>query len=333
MNRKITISWVGTISPQKSGGRVYEDQVRNVLAKNAELDFVDSKSRYFKNRYLRTLESFFHFLKVKGKRDLWIRDIFSAAVPFSSNIKGKNLVIIHQLDFSGFPLISKPLLNLLQRTFFYPNLNKVDAIVTVSKYWENYLIKRGHKNIYTIHNSFNLSDFNISEKEVIDFKKKYNLQGKPIVYLGNCQKAKGVKEAFLALKDLDIHLVTSGEEKVNIPAMNLSLEYADYLKLLKASSIVIAMSKFKEGWCRTAHEAMLLRSPVIGSGLGGMKELLEGGKQVVCKDFKNLREKTEYLLNHPELKEKMGEDGYSFTKEFTLEKFEKKWIDLVNKII
>ena len=72
--------------------------------------------------------------------------------------------------------------------------------------------------------------------------------------------------------------------------------FGDYLKLLKASWVVLTMSKFKEGWCRTAHEAMLLKTPVIGSGTGGMRELLENGKQIVCPEFDNLREKVKYLF-------------------------------------
>lgn len=52
-----------------------------------------------------------------------------------------------------------------------------------------------------------------------------------------------------------------------------------------------------------------------------MRELLEGGKQIICSDFKLLREKVEYLLNHPEIREEFGQNGYNFAKIFTLEKF------------
>ena len=60
------------------------------------------------------------------------------------------------------------------------------------------------------------------------------------------------------------------------------------------------MSKFQEGWCRTAHEAMLLKTPVVGSGFGGMSELLEGGGQIICDNFNDLKEKIEYLLGNHE---------------------------------
>ena len=93
------------------------------------------------------------------------------------------------------------------------------------------------------------------------------------------------------------------------------------------------MSKFKEGWCRTAHEAMLLKTPVIGSGLGGMRELLEGGNQMVCENFNSLKEKVKYLLDHPELREKIGEDGYNFAKDFTSGRLAKDWLELIHKIL
>ena len=58
------------------------------------------------------------------------------------------------------------------------------------------------------------------------------------------------------------------------------------------------MSKFLEGWNRTAHEAMLCRTPVIGSGTGGMRELLLGGQQIICEDIKTLPEIVDYAIKN-----------------------------------
>jgi glycosyltransferase involved in cell wall biosynthesis len=187
--------------------------------------------------------------------------------------------------------------------------------------------------VYKIYNGFNLESYNIPDEEVENFKKDKNILGKPVIYLGNCQKAKGVIEAYEALKGLNAYLVTSGEKQVKIPTLNFNLDHRGYLNLLKASSIVLTMSKMKEGWCKTAHEAMLLKRPVIGSGRGGMKELLEGGKQIICENFNQLREKVEYLLDNPEEREKIGEMGYNYAKNFTLDKFQREWRDLIKEIL
>jgi glycosyltransferase involved in cell wall biosynthesis len=115
---------------------------------------------------------------------------------------------------------------------------------------------------------------------------------------------------------------------VKISAPNLNLSYGEYLLLLKSSSVVITMSTFKEGWNRTAHEAMLCKTPVVGSGLGGMQELLDGGGQIICEDFSQLREKVLYVLDHPEI----GEKGYEFAKQFTIERFNEAWLNLIKNI-
>lgn len=327
------IGWIQIFS-KRYGGVVYAEQSRDILSKHFDLELVNLEAKYFKKfKYLKLPESLFYLSRLKGEKDLWIRDFYSIITLPLDRTRGKNIAVIFHIDFSGFPLLSRPFLILFEKLFFYRNLKKVDAIVVLSEYWKNYFLKRGYKNIYKIYCASDVNDFNISEQEVIDFKKKYKLEDKPIIYLGNCQKAKGVVESYQALKDLDVYFITSARRQVKIPALNLNLEYREFQTLLKASSVAVTMSKFKEGWCFTTYESMLSKTPVIGSGKGGMRELLEGGGQTICSDFSFLREKVEYLLNHPEIREKMGDDGYEFAKKFNLERFEKEWLSLIEKII
>lgn len=329
----MTIGWI-EISKKKYGGIIYNEKARKILSQHFHLELILCQAKIFKKiRYLKIPESLFYLAKLKGKKDLWIRDFYSTITLHLDKTEGKNLVLIHHLDFSGFPIFAKPFLDSLEKLFFWRNLKKVDAILTVSEYWKNYFLKKGYKNVYKIYNGFDLADFNISDEEVENFKIKYNLYDRPIIYIGNCQKAKGIIGSYNALKDLNVHLVTSGKRQIKIPAKNFDLDFRGYLTLLKASAIVITMSKFKEGWCRTLHEAMLLKRPVIGNGVGGMKELLEGGKQIICQDFKKLREAVEYLLANPEKMDELGELGYNFAKNFTLERFKKDWLELISKIL
>lgn len=327
------IKWI-EFSSKRYGGVWYNQQTRKALSKHFDLELASLEPKYLKKRrYLKFLELFYYLLKIKGEKSLWIRDFYSVLSLSKKKTKGKNLALIFHIDFLKFPLFSKIPLFLLEKLFFYRQLKKVDAIVTISEYWKNFFLKKGYNNVYKIYCGFDLNDFNISEQEVIDFKKRYGLESKPIIYLGNCQKAKGVVDSYKALNSLDAYLVTSGRRQVNVPTLNFDLDYRDYLRLLKASFIAITMSKFKEGWCITAHEAMLLKTPVIGSGSGGQKELLEGGGQIVCQEFKNLRGNVEHLLNHPEIRQNLGEKGFNFAKNFTLEKFEEEWAILIKKII
>jgi len=59
-----------------------------------------------------------------------------------------------------------------------------------------------------------------------------------------------------------------------------------------------------------------------------MGELLEGGKQIICDGFDELREKVYYALDHPEL----GEMGFEFARQFTAKKFNEEWLSLIEKV-
>jgi hypothetical protein len=130
------------------------------------------------------------------------------------------------------PSISKPLMVL---KIFYHHLKRVDAIVTISKYWQNHFLEKGYSEVSLIYNAFDVDQFHFGEEEISNFKKRFHLEGRPIVYLGNCQRIKGVVEAYERLKSLDVHLVTSGRREVQLPALNLSLDDQDYLLLLRSS--------------------------------------------------------------------------------------------------
>ncbi|MDO8530222.1 MAG: glycosyltransferase family 4 protein [bacterium] len=318
--------------PKRSGGNIYKQQVLDALTGSFEAEFVSVKETHL-NKYLKGLKSFWQLFTLTGKEEAWIHDFYSTVFAQKSRLPGKHIALIFHVDFSEFPVLSRPVFTLMEKWFFYRNLRKMDAIVVISEYWKKYFEDKGFKSIYKAYCRFDLKDFDIPAQEVEDFKMRNHLAQKPVVYIGNCQKAKGVVEAYLALKGLDVHLVTSGTKTVDIPAMNFNGSYREYLTLLKACDVAVTMSKFKEGWCMTAHEAMLLKIPVIGSGKGGMKELLEGGKQIICPDFNNLRKEVEGLLSHPDVRKKMGEDGYHFAKDFTLERFKTEWTNIITKVL
>lgn len=71
---------------------------------------------------------------------------------------------------------------------------------------------------------------------------------------------------------------------------------------------------------------------VVVSGMGGMRELLEGGGQIICTNFKELRKCIEWLLNNPEKSKRLGEKGYNFAKKFDLHCFEIEWVKLIEEL-
>lgn len=308
------------------GGNVYRKSLLSIASPEYNIESMGIVFNKKGNKIFQGIYTLSELLFFKGQKDIWIRDHLSTlTLPLDRTI-GKNIAIVHHIDSN---YLSYPLLSKFMDKFYYSNLKYVDLLVVVSKYWKKYF-EPYVDNIKIIYNCFNMNDFQFTDREIFEFKQKYNLLDKQIIYLGNCQKSKGVVEAYNELKNLDVHLVTSGQKRVDIPAINLNLNYRDYLRLLKASSVVVTMSLFKEGWCRTAHEAMLCKTPVVGSGRGGMEELLNGGEQRICENFVDLKSNVEYLMESPEV----GEAGFNYASQmkFTEEYFRREWISSFDEV-
>ncbi|MDE4907278.1 hypothetical protein L0665_01385 [Methanogenium marinum] len=309
------------------GGGIYNQSVFDGIEDcfNVEMHEI---IRPQKNKFYNFSKLYYNLSKIKGEKFVWIRTLNSVlTLPFD-NTHGKNIAIIHHIDNSLKPVPTKILSDVIDKVLIH-NLSSVDTIVVVSQYWKQYFERLGFKSIKVIYNPFILEEFKFSDNSIDAFKEKYHLSEKPIIYLGNCQKAKGVIEAYDALKEFDAYFVTSGAKDVNLPVIHLNVDYNEYLKLLRSSSVAVTMSKFNEGWCRTAHEAMICKTPVVGSGKGGMEELLTGGKQIICHDFSKLRECVEYAMDNS----KLGEIGYEFATQecFTLDFFKNQWVKLIDE--
>jgi glycosyltransferase involved in cell wall biosynthesis len=318
------IAVIGT-TRKKYGGRVYEEMVAEVLSSAFRVTHIHTGARKeHAGKYLNAPAVFRRLLKTRiiTGFDAAIRGLEAAFVLNAAPTK--NIVVIHHLDNSQRGLFLKPVYSLVERRVFR-NLRKADAVVVVSGFWEAFLKNLGLRNVVKIPNAFDPEKFRFSDEEIERFRETHRLTRKPIVYIGNCRKDKGVVETFRALDGLEVHLVTSGTRDVRFPATHLDLSYRDYLRLLKASSVVVLMSKYKEGWNRTAHEAMLCKTSVVGSDAGGMRELLESGGQIICRDFRHVRDQVRYCLEHPEI----GEKGYPFAARFTRDRFKSAWLELM----
>jgi|GEM_PF-971646 len=236
------------------------------------------------------------------------------------------IVILHHVASRQEGLYSR-----IERHIFH-RLRRVNAVVTVSEYWRRRLRAEGLTNVWKIYNGFKVEDFDVAGAAVERFKRHYGLTGKPVVYLGSYQEKKGVDESFAALRDLDVHFVASSAVRRHPSIKCLYLDRPEYLCLLRAAAVVVTMSQFDEGWCRTAHEAMLSGTPVVGSGRGGMLELLESGGQIVCQDFRSLRSAVENLMCHEPQRAERGRAGYDYARQFTYTRFQAAWTQLVRDV-
>lgn len=315
------------VSKALNGGNIYELRLAEALstAHNVEtISVAPSGGRFLPMTHLRTLAN---LAAASGEKDIWIRSFLPIAGLNFDGTTGANIGLFyhHAPVRVDFRIVQNRIIDWL----LYRNIRRLDVVVAISQHWRSYLERRGCRNVHVIYNSLDPSEFTFDEEEVASFLARHGLEGKPVLYLGNCQAIKGVVEAYQALKDSGFHLVTSGKRRVDVPTINLDLKYRDYLLLLKASTVAVTMSLFDEGWCITAHEAMLCRTPVIGSGRGGMRELLEGGGQIVCSSFDELPALVQQAMAE---RERLGDAGYRYASQFTLDRFRREWLALIDTV-
>ena len=319
---------IGIFEPvaEMTGGKAYRNALCDILRRKYDVEVINvsGKLSIIPSARLRRMAA---FAGTKTTKDIWIRDFFPVAGMSVRRNPGKNIALFHHLQTEGG---RADILGRTLEALFRRNVRKCDRVVAVSVFWKEYLHGLGLGDVRVIRNGLAPSQFEFRSEEVGAFCGKYGLSDSPIVYIGNCRRDKGVAEAYGALKDQGFQLVTSGKPEFDLPCRNLDLPYEEYLLLLKASSVAVTMSKFREGWCRTAQEAMMCRTPVIGSGAGGMAELLEGGGQAICSDFSELADLVRDVMKR---RKELGEEGYRFASAFTLERFEREWLALIREVV
>lgn len=273
------------------GGRVYENQAIDLL--RDEFLF----RRIFLIRYkLKILNvPWMMYLYIKYRFFYRGTLLLSNQTTWLAGKNSHNIAVIHHIDSSHSNGISTLYQRFCDKALFR-NKENFAKIVTVAKCWKKQLESTGFRNVSVIYNSFNIELYKFTEEEKKRFRNKYGFMDKPLIYLGNCQKKKGVVEAYDSLKEIDAYFVTTGNRDVELPIPNLNLSFEEYRLLLASSDVVITMSLFKEGWNRVAHEATLCGTPVIGSGMGGMEELLLMSGQTICKSFNDLPHMVEEII-------------------------------------
>jgi glycosyltransferase involved in cell wall biosynthesis len=333
------IDWVlsGTASnwseeDYRDGGAVYETYVRKVLGRKHKISVIYLSRGNHPSKIVRIYQFGRYILKsrrIHYRGDVVMRDLFSAVfAPFDR--RRVNVVILHHLDLSSVGY--RILYSWIHRRFF-KMVRRADTVVVVSRYWKNVLERAGCSDVRVIYNSFKIENFDFTPEELAAFEENFGIpRGKRLVYLGNARPEKGFRETFEALKGIDAAFVATGRKETELPIFQLYLSYLDYLKLLRLCSLVVTMSKFNEGWCRTAHEAMLCGTPVVGSGRGGMRELLERGGQVICAEFSQLGPTVRGLLQNPEKLVRISAAGREFAQKFSMDYFRENWSKLVDSV-
>ncbi|HNP49858.1 MAG TPA: glycosyltransferase family 4 protein [Bacteroidia bacterium] len=314
------------LSASANGGNAYD--FYSALALRSEFDVQMSEVSLFQAGES-TLSYWRRMRKDAPEADAVICEPYP--IVFGKRIRGvKYAGMIHHID----DVLGK---STVKHAWYFSRLKRrlqhLDLVVTVSKYWKEYLENLGCGNVKVIYNSFDPEQYRISNEQVEAFKKKYSLpDNKPLIYIGNASRQKGAYEVYDALKNANYHLIMSGPQNhaPDLPVQYMKMDHAEYLTLLKASSVVITFSRMIEGWNRIAHEAMLCGTPVIGSGVGGMRELLEGGGQQIIPDASGLPDAVSKAIIS---REELAKKGHAFVSNYNMKYFNSSWLNAMNELL
>lgn len=277
----------------KSGGAAYEQMVTTALREDMNVDPLQLRRRSW-------LPGYFANMALNGKQMSLEPDVLILTVNATSFLdwkrhrNQKKVIIWHHHDpeaFSG----GKPMLKQVYRLLFdriLAHADEVDLLVVVGEYWRSFFAKYNFKKIEVIYNAFSdeLMGYEPSGPSRDAVRGSLNVgDDQALVYIGQFQKMKGAHQVYTALKERkDLVLVGSGRKDIELPIQHFEGTYPEYLQMLSACDVALSMSRMYEGWNRTAHEAMLTGTPVIGNAIGNSGELLSGASQLICQSYCDL---------------------------------------------
>ena len=190
----------------------------------------------------------------------------------------------------------------------------------------------------------------ISGDEIVLLKSALGVEDKIIVLMvARAIWHKGVREfyeaaallsknknvQFLLVGDIDEGNPSSADKHYLNDGDVIWLGHRDDVLLLTAMCDIYVLPSYREGVPRTLLEAASMAKPIITTDTVGCREVVSEGKNgylIPVKDSVALVKKIEYLVEHPDKRKIMGEDGrIRAIEEFDIQNVVKQYIELYHK--
>lgn len=223
--------------------------------------------------------------------------------------------------------------NPFRNLFIKKYLRLADRIFSVSDALRKALNDNGIYNVETIHNGIDIEKWKADEKDIVDFKERFNLHNKKVLFFGGrLSDAKGGKVILKSMKSIVSHypetclLVVGKEDNYAIKMLKRAKESGldknilftgwidnNLIKYAYYNSIVTLIPSLCFDWFPTnILESFACSRPVIAGCFGGAKEIVDDGKNgfiIDPRNDENLTEKILFIMDDKEKSEKMGKNG------------------------
>lgn len=218
-------------------------------------------------------------------------------------------------------------------------LKYIDKIFSVSNAVEKILKINGIKNVVTIYNGINVSDFILDQKSLDNFNNKYKLSGrKVILFGGRLSGAKGgeaiLKALLIIIKRVPnvILLIAGNKDEYAETMIKIAKEYNvhnhiiftgwlnrnDITVAYYAADVVVVPSLYLDPFPTINLEAMATKTPLVSTCFGGSSEIVLDNKTgYIVNPYKDdlLAEKIIDLLENEKKAIEFGLAGYIRLKE------------------
>jgi glycosyltransferase involved in cell wall biosynthesis len=205
--------------------------------------------------------------------------------------------------------------------------------------------------ISVIHPGVDLSFFPRSDNEIADFRARQNLPSQYILHVGTLQPRKSIPtliKAFSKLRRPDLELVLVGGrgwayDEIFHLVRELDLErqvrFTGYvsdgeLPLWYNAAAVLVFPSVYEGFGLPVAEAMACGTPVVAANTSAIPEAAGAAARLFkAQDATALSEHMAAVLDDPDLKAKMREQGLLQARQFSWERAGQELVDIYRRVL
>ncbi|MGL5943955.1 MAG: glycosyltransferase family 4 protein [Waterburya sp.] len=195
-------------------------------------------------------------------------------------------------------------------------------------------------------------DFNqVSESEIIAIRQELGLNPKDVLLLSIAEFTpnKRHRDQLLALKKLnrtEVHLALAGNGQIRSEIEKLTaklglqkqvhfLGFRHDIPTLICASVAILLTSQREGLPRSIMEAFCAATPVIGTRIRGIQDLLTDncGLLVEVGDTDALAQAMAEIIDNPQQTAQMGQNGYQKITNYSVDKIIQLYANIYNQAL
>ncbi|WP_456367964.1 glycosyltransferase family 4 protein [Thermococcus sp.] len=230
------------------------------------------------------------------------------------------IITTHSINYENSNVLK--VLSKLSYPYYKHYLRYPHRIIAVSAAARDFIKGLTKVPVRVVPNGIDMKRFDIPvEKE--DAKKLLNLKGKVVLYVGRLEPRKGVGILINAMKHVDATLLVVGKgsmlpilrNKVRLMGISNRVKFLgpigySILPLYYRASDVFVLPSLSEAFGIVLLEAMASGTPVVGTRVGGIPEIIEKcGLLVPPRNVNELAKAINFVLEETKVSEKLGRMG------------------------